>query len=172
MRRNLFFCFLAILTVAVTVSSRASKADAFASEPLNRFEGEWKGDGKFSGMAASAASKWEWVLNGKFLRLSIRYEMKSPDGKTQIFEGLGYYQPKGNGEYDGRWFDSQGNAYPIKASIENDKLTSKWGEPGKYEGKSVYRISEVEKTLEIVDSIKQKDGGWREFSRFKLLQKR
>ena len=49
-------------------------------------------------------------------------------------------------------------------------LTSLWGEPGKSEGKSVYRINDAGKSLEIVDAARQNDGSWKEFSRFKLTQ--
>lgn len=141
-------------------------------EPLKRFTGHWQGQGKFFGMDATVQSKWEWILAEKFLRLAVSYEMKTPDGKTQTFEGHAYYQAKGAGQYEGRWFDSQGNAYPVKATLEGNTLTSLWGEPGKSEGKSVYRINEAEKTLEIVDSTQQKDGSWKEFSRFKLTLNR
>jgi hypothetical protein len=47
-----------------------------------------------------------------------------------------------------------------------------WGEPGKSEGKSTYRISSADKTMEVVDGAKQKDGNWKEFSRFKLTLNR
>jgi hypothetical protein len=43
-----------------------------------------------------------------------------------------------------------------------------WGIPGKVEGRSTYRLIESGKQLEATDALKQKDGGWREFSRFNL----
>ena len=139
-----------------------------ADDPISKLEGLWQGEGKFFGMDASAQARWEWILGGKFLRLSIRYEMKTPDGKKQTFEGQGYYPPKGNGKYLGRWFDSQGNSYPIQGTWENGTLTSMWGESENYNGKSVYRLTATEKTLEVTDFTKQKDGSWKEFSNFKL----
>ncbi len=39
-----------------------------------------------------------------------------------------------------------------------------WGSPEKEEGKSTYRLLD-EGTMEVVDSVKQKDGTWKEFGR-------
>jgi hypothetical protein len=39
-----------------------------------------------------------------------------------------------------------------------------WGGPGQENGKSVYSFSDDK--LEVVDSVKQKDGSWKEFGRF------
>jgi len=166
------FCPIAMVILALYgFSSFPAKAEKSDSDPLDRFAGVWIGEGKFSGMTASAEARWEWVLGGKFLRLSISYQMKTSGGKIQTFEGHGYYQPKGEGKYDGRWFESQGNSYAIQGCLEQDGLTSLWGEPGKYGGKSSYSINEKEESLEIIDSVKQTDGSWKEFSRFKLKRK-
>lgn len=166
MKRQLFFGLILTVMLAGTVV-QAQKSE----DPLNRFEGSWSGNGKFFGMDATTQAKWERLLGGKFLRLVITYEMKTPDGKSQKFEGIGYYQSKG-GKYEGHWFDSQGNSYPLAATFENEALTSLWGEPGKSDGKSTYRINSTDKTLEVVDATKQKDGSWKEFSRFKLTASR
>lgn len=139
-----------------------------SADAIGKFEGSWQGEGKFSGLVSTAQAKWESVLGGKFFRLNLRYEMTRPDGKKQSFEGHGYYQPKGGGKYEGRWFDSQGNSYPIQSTLENGVLTSLWGENGNYSGRSIYRVNIAEKKLEIEDATKQKDGSWKEFSSFKL----
>lgn len=168
-RLLLNFMLIALTTGILGISTvEAQLASNNASDPIGQLEGFWQGEGKFSGMQASAQAKWEWMLGGKFLRLNIRYEMKLPDGKKQAFEGHGYYKPKGNGKYEGRWFDSQGNSYPVQGTLENGTLTSMWGESENYNGKSVYRFSATEKTLEVTDFTKQKDGSWKEFSNFKL----
>ena len=39
---------------------------------LKHLEGTWVGDGKFMGNDARLELKYEWVLNGKFLRLSLK----------------------------------------------------------------------------------------------------
>jgi hypothetical protein len=167
MKRS-FFLSLVLFVLLAGIPVQAQKADA----ALNGFVGGWTGSGKFFGMDATAQAKWEQVLGGKFLRLNISYEMKMPDGKAQRFDGIGYYQNKGGGKYEGRWLDSQGNSYPITATFENGTLTSLWGEPGKSEGKSTYEVNTTDQRLEVTDSTKQKDGSWKEFSRFKLALNR
>lgn len=42
-----------------------------------------------------------------------------------------------------------------------------WGAPGQEQGKSVYRLL-ADGKLEVVDSVRQPDGNWREFGRFTL----
>lgn len=168
MNRRWSFTFVLAVLLMIGLAGTSAQAQKTSDEPLKRFAGHWQGNGKFFGMDATVQSKWEWLLAEKFLRLVVSYEMNLPDGKKQTFEGHAYYQAKGAGQYEGRWFDSQGNAYPVKATLEGNTLTSLWGETGKSDGKSTYRINEAEKSLEIVDSTRQKDGSWKEFSRFRL----
>jgi len=144
-----------------TCRLEASPADAF----LNRLEGTWQGDGKAFGRSARLQMKWEWVLGGKFLRLSMKTETQSAPGKVQAFEGHAYYRSAGEGKYEGSWFDSRGTSFPIKGDNERDALTALWGTPEQEQGKSVYKLLETGK-LEVVDSVKGKDGTWREFGRF------
>ena len=137
---------------------------------LSRLEGSWQGDGKAFGMAANMQLKWEWVLNKKFLRLSLKNEMSTPNGQKQVFEGQAYYQATGADKYEAQWFDSRGVTFPIKAHLEGDALIAMWGSPDKEEGKSVYRLVDAS-TLEVIDNVKQKDGTWREFGRATLTRR-
>lgn len=139
-------------------------APAADKAAMTRWEGSWTGEGKFFGQPAAQYIKWERVLDGKFLRLTMRVEAA---GKT-LFEGHAYYQSTVAGQYEARWFDSQGHIYPIKAGLDADTLTAFWGEPNKEEGKSTYRLLEAGKQLEVVDAVHNKDGSWREFGRFVL----
>jgi hypothetical protein len=159
--------FIVVAMLALFVSGSARAANQLDSY-LSRLQGVWNGDGTAFGGKATVQQKWEWVLGDKFFRLSLKYEIKGADGKTQVFEGHGYYKAKGEGKYEGQWFDLQGNQYPINATIEGDALVAMWGIPGKVEGRSTYRLIESGKQLEATDALKQKDGGWREFSRFNL----
>lgn len=138
------------------------------TEPLlNRFSGTWRGEGKAFGMTARLDMKWERVLGNKFVRLSLRNEMQSPNGQ-QVFEGHAYYQPSGaatDGKYEARWFDSRGVLFHIKAQTEADALVAFWGSPETEQGKSVYQLIGPDK-MEVVDSVRQKDGTWREFGKF------
>jgi hypothetical protein len=144
---------------------KASTADVF----LNRLQGTWQGDGKTLGMPARLQMKWEWVLGGKFLRLSLKNEMQAANRQLQTFEGHAYYQPAGEAKYQGEWFDSRGESFPIKGNIEGDALIALWGAPGKEQGKSVYRLIEAGK-LEVIDFVMDKDGAWKEFGRFVMIR--
>ena len=131
---------------------------------LSRLEGSWQGDGKTLGMAATMQLKWEWVLNKKFLRLTLKNEMSTASGQKQVFEGQAYYNAAAS---EAHWFDSRGIMLPIKAQVEGEALISMWGSPDKEEGKSTYRLIDAS-TLEVTDTVKQKDGTWREFGRATL----
>jgi hypothetical protein len=125
---------IAAMTLALFISVSARPANNF--DPfLSRLQGAWNGEGTAFGSKATVQQKWEWTLGDKFLRLSLKYETKAADGKTQVFEGHGYYKAKGEGKYEGQWFDSQGNQYPINATLEGDALIALWGIPGRVEGK-------------------------------------
>lgn len=159
--------------IATLVVLLASNLFAFApADPfLDRLQGEWTGNGTAFGLTAQVQTKWESVLDGKFVRLSLSYTTKTNSGVEQTFAGHGYYQAKGEGVYEGYWFDTQGNQYPIKAKLERDSLTALWGIPGKIEGKSVYSLTDSDKSFVVNDSLKQKDGSWKDFSRFELKRK-
>lgn len=134
---------------------------------LSRLHGEWEGEGKAFGGAARLRLKWEWVLDNKFLRLSLRNEMSGPDGAKQLFEGQAYYRSAGVDKYAAHWFDSRGTTFPIRATLDGNMMTSWWGSPETEEGKSTYQLID-DQTLEVVDSVKQKDGTFREFGRVTL----
>ena len=104
------------------------------------------------------------------MKVSLRHEVSTPNNSKQIFEGLAYYQPQGTDKYAAHWFDSRGVTFPIKAYVEGNTLTSLWGSPDKEEGKSTYQLID-DSTLRVVDSVKQKDGTFREFSSATLKRK-
>ena len=131
---------------------------------FKRLNGSWRGEGKTLEMPATLRMSWEWVLGEKFLRLSLKNEMRAASGNVQLFEGHAYYQPS-EGKCEGTWFDSRGMSFPIKCTVEGQSLTAMWGATGQENGKSVYRIL-ADGKLEVIDSVKQKDGTWKEFGRF------
>lgn len=130
---------------------------------LKRLEGTWAGEGKFMGNGARLELKYEWVLNGKFLRLSLKNESRTAGGERQLFEGHVYYEAKSDGSVAGTWFDSRGVSFPVKGSFEGDALTVLWGSAATEQGKSVYRFVDA-RTIEVVDSVLAKDGTWRQFA--------
>lgn len=136
-------------------------------EISSKLVGSWTGEGKAFGMPSRPEMRWELALNGKFIKLTYKTEMKSSKGETQIFEGHGYYKSLGSGKYQGTWFDSQGEQHPINATFENDALTANWGTPETKMGKTVYRLI-TPNEMELTDSIRKKDGTWQEFSRARL----
>ena len=158
-----------VLLPAVHLLLVFSSGYAQSTEPLvNRFSGIWRGEGKAFGMTARLDMKWEQVLENKFVRLSLRNEMQNANGQKRVFEGHAYYQPVGavtDGKYEARWFDSRGVSFHIKAQTEGDTLVAFWGSPETEQGKSVYQVVGPGK-MEVVDSVRQKDGTWREFGRF------
>ena len=137
---------------------------------LSRLHGDWEGEGKAFGGAALMRIEWEWVLENKFLRLNLRNEISAPNRPKQIFEGQAYYRSNGVDKYSAHWFDSRGISFPIKAQLEGNTLIAWWGSPETEEGKSTYQLID-EVTMEIVDSVKQKDGTFREFGRARLKRK-
>lgn len=155
------------LTLLLLLSS-SGYAQSSTEPLLNRFNGTWRGEGKAFGRTAHLDMTWERVLGNRFVRLSLRNEMQSANGQKQVFEGHAYYQPVGtpsDGKYEARWFDSRGVSFHIKAQTEGDTLVSFWGSPETEQGKSVYQVIGTDK-MEVVDSVRQKDGTWREFGKF------
>jgi hypothetical protein len=162
-RMSLVCLILSPLLYFADVSAQP-QAEAF----LKRLQGTWQGDGKAFGMSARLHLKWDWVLGEKFLRLSLRNEMRNAKGQMQVFEGHAYYRPVGptnEAKYEARWFDSRGTSFQIQAHSEGESLIALWGSPDQEEGKSVYRLIEPGK-LEVIDAVRQKDGSWKEFGRF------
>jgi hypothetical protein len=160
MRRRVLLSLLLLLLVPAFASSQEDKF-------LKRLQGDWEGEGKAFGGAARLRIKWEWVLDNKFFRLSLKSEMSGADGAKRMFEGQAYYRAGANDRYDAHWFDSRGVTFPIKAQLDGNMLVAWWGTPETEEGKSTYQLID-ETTLEVVDSVKQKDGTFREFGRARL----
>jgi hypothetical protein len=155
--------FIALLFVLFLSFSPSVTAAAEGIASLKRLEGTWAGDGRFMGNAARLELRYEWVLNGKFLRLSLKNDSKTPAGERQVFEGHAYYELKSDNTISGAWFDSRGVSFALKGSFEGDALTVLWGNPGQEQGKSVYRLVDSG-TLEVIDLVQLKDGTFRQFA--------
>lgn len=151
----LLFVWLLALTPIVAAPNETAS--------LKSLEGSWAGDGNFMGNAARLELKYEWVLNGKFLRLSLKSDSRTAAGAQQIFEGHVYYEAKSDGSTSGTWFDSRGVSFPVKGTFAGDTLTILWGSPATEQGKSVYRLVDAG-TLEVTDFAQLKDGTWKQFA--------
>ena len=157
MKKLSIFLFLLVVFMLVSFQVKAQ------SNIFEKLSGNWKGTGVVSGMESEIEMKWEKVLAGKFYRLNFKNNMKGKNGNV-VFEGTAFYQFKTTAETFGNWFDSFGLIRPIKAVIETDKLSADWGNKETEEGKTIYHLLEANK-LEVIDSVKTKDGTWREFGR-------
>jgi len=160
MRRRVCVSFLLLFLIPVFASSQQ---DNF----LKRLQGDWEGDGTAMGGAAHLRIKWEWVLDNKFLRLTLKSDMTAANGARRVFEGQAYYRSSGVDKYLAHWFDSRGVTFPIRAELDGNTLVASWGSAETEEGKSTYQLID-ETTMEVVDLVKQKDGTFREFGRAKL----
>lgn len=160
MQRRVCLSFLLLFLIPAFA---LSQEDQF----LQRLQGNWEGDGTALGGAARLYIKWEWVLDNKFLRLHLKSEMTAANGAKRVFEGQAYYRSAGVDKYVAHWFDSRGVAFPIKAQLDGNTLVAWWGSAETEQGKSTYQLID-ETTMEVVDSVKQKDGTIREFGRAKL----
>ncbi len=158
---------LLLLCLAGLGSVSAGQTVSQSDSLTDRLEGVWVGEGKAFGMPATLQLKFERVLGKKFLRLTLKNEIKTPNGQVQVFEGHAYYLPLAAGKYDARWFDSRGVSFPIKGQEEGDAVIALWGAPDQEQGKSTYRLIKPGE-LEVVDLVLQKDGTYREFGRFVL----
>jgi hypothetical protein len=155
--------FIALWFVLFLAFQQSVAAAAGEVASLKRFEGTWVGEGKFMGNNARLELKYEWVLQGKFLRLSLQNESKTTAGERQVFEGHAYYEVNSDGGVSGTWFDSRGVSFAVKGSFAGDALTVLWGDPATEQGKSVYRFVDAG-ALEVTDSVQLKDGTWRQFA--------
>jgi len=138
----------------------APQADDFPNGLL----GQWSGEGRSMGMDSKPRMTWERILADKFVHLHFRNEMKNAQGRIEVFEGHAYYKSAGGGRFTGNWFDSGGAAHPINAVFENSSLDSTWGTEQTQLGRTRYRLADSN-SVEIIDTVKLKDGTWREFSR-------
>lgn len=157
MTRN--HAFLLFFLIVLGVSSANAQSGIF-----EKLRGSWQGTGTVNKMESALTMKWEAFLSEKFYRLTFKNTMKSNKGDV-VFEGMAMYKlPASSLETEGNWFDSFGFVRPIKAILAKDSLTANWGSKETEEGKTVYRLLENDK-MEVVDSVKTKDGLWREFGR-------
>ena len=75
-------CLSLFLLFLIPVSA-SSQQDNF----LKRLQGDWEGEGTAMGGASHLRIKWEWVLDNKFLRLSLKSDMTlangAPEGRSK-----------------------------------------------------------------------------------------
>ncbi|MGZ8997288.1 MAG: hypothetical protein ACXW2T_00380 [Allosphingosinicella sp.] len=132
------------------------------SASLDWLVGSWGGEGNLQGQTSEAKLEVRPALGGKFLELSYRLSTRGP--RPYNFEGRAFYRPVSGRDWRADWFDSRGMVWPIGASVEGGTLTANWGTGETERGRTVYRLLPAGR-LELVDTVRQPDGTWREFAR-------
>ena len=140
------------------------KSAASGASVLAALGGAWIGAGTVESREAHVELRVEPVLGGRFTRLTWS-NLGGNDGR-ELFEGLAVYEERPDGTLAATWWDSLGSRYSVSATADATTLTALWGE----RGRTVYRLVSTGE-LEVSDSVRQPDGGWREFGRTTLRRK-
>lgn len=150
------------------VLQSAAVADESAA-PFASLAGDWQGPGETNGMASLQQMRWEPVLEGRFLRLTLDNRMTAADGAEWRFQAQAFYRLGSDGAISGTWFDSRGISFPLAGSLDDQGvMTILWGTEDTERGRSRYRI--VADTLEVTDEVLTPEGEWRVFGRSRLLR--
>jgi hypothetical protein len=151
-------------TIAFEGLYQPVKSAASSASLLTMLAGAWIGSGTVQAREAHVELRVEPVLGGRFARL-VWSNLGGKDGR-ELFEGLAIYEQQPDGTLAASWWDSQGARHSVRATADAAALTALWGE----RGRTVYRLLSTGE-LEVTDSLKQADGGWREFGRTTLRRK-
>ena len=152
---------LVALLMGLWTSATAGQAQT-PSPSLDWLVGSWAGEGIVQGQASEAKLEVGPALGGKFLELGYRFSTKG--ARPYAFEGRAFSRPVGGRDWRADWFDSRGMVWPIGASVEGDTLTANWGTADTERGRTVYRLLR-DGRIELVDTVRRRDGTWREFGR-------
>ncbi|HUF47697.1 MAG TPA: hypothetical protein VMM93_07760 [Vicinamibacterales bacterium] len=155
-----------ITLLAAVLAASTPALQASRPAVVEQLMGEWRGQGTVLGRASSITMVWESAVGDAFVRLRFRNEMAA--GATQaaaVLEAHGYYRFSGGPMNNrGSWIDSRGVVLPVVVTVADDALTSDWGDAQTEVGRTVYRLVAAD-TLEVVDSVRQADGSYRQFGR-------
>jgi hypothetical protein len=156
--------FLAALAL-VWVQPCAAAPQPAPEQVLARWLGTWQGSGTNSGVDADLTLRFEHILGGRFVRLTLSNQI-GPPATREEFEGLALYWPEG-GQLRGSWFDSHGAVFALEAKVFGDTLLAIWHNEQEPRGRSSYRLVPPA-MMEVIDSVRASDGSWREFARYQL----
>ncbi|MHA7870951.1 MAG: hypothetical protein ACX939_01235 [Hyphococcus sp.] len=133
-----------------------------AAALLNQFEGQWTSADPAFGADAKSAMTWAAALNGQFVRLDYRIEMRRNDETADVFQGVAYYRPDANNALKAFWADTSGDLHPIRAVREADALIVHWGFAGGKQGRTRYALT-APSELTVTDWLLTGEG-WRQFN--------
>jgi len=146
------------LILMILVLSENVKPQNSPFEPLI---GSWSGSGQLFGAEAQFEMNWEHVLNEQFILLTFRNSFSDSNGNERSLKARAFYKSKGDGHFQGTWFDSRGKIIPLESAFEGSTLTTLWGTSETELGRTVYLIVADDK-IEVDDYI-SKDGEWHKF---------
>lgn len=126
---------------------------------LAEFAGHWTSLAGSDGVKNSLIV--EPVLGGRVYRLSYLIEHNSGGEPRTVFEGVAHYPATKAETLSAYWADSNGDIFPISASLTQSTLKASWGDSNK-KGETEYVLL-ADGTLKITDRL-LKDGAWTIFS--------
>jgi len=129
---------------------------------LEAFEGEWRSSDPAFGDPAQTEMQWSPTLDGKFMRLDYRIDMRPDTENPASFEGVAFYRLESKDELRAFWADNSGDLHPIRAERRDDGLHVEWGVDGAKQGRTLYELAAPDE-LQVTDWIKTEDG-WRQFN--------
>jgi hypothetical protein len=98
---------LAVVIMPATAQCQESTEDPW--ELVRGLEGAWEGEGAGFGQTSKLTHDWEFVLDGKFLRLRTQSVSSTADGDSEVHEDVGYVSwSEGEGVLRFRQFLSEG----------------------------------------------------------------
>ena len=133
-----------------------------AADPLHDLLGAWRSDSLAFGLPAESTMQWTPVLDGRFVRLQHRIEMRAEDGSSSVFKGVAHYRDNGEDGAHAYWADSSGDLHPIRVAREKSALVAHWGVAGAKQGRTRYELLDADR-VRVTDWLLT-DDGWRQFN--------
>ena len=157
---------IVLAIVAFVVPGNAAEEKPFFQQLM----GEWRSSDAAFGMPAESVMTWSPTLNGRFVRLDYRIEMRPGPDQTSLFQGIAYYKVEDGNLSIAFWADNSGDLHPISAEHDENALVAYWGVEGGKQGRSRYELTAPDK-MEVTDWIKTSDG-WSQFNHSIFTQAR
>ncbi len=162
MFRSVISVCIGVFLLCTHVSVGAVAQDD-GEQPLASLIGRWKSNGDAFRQPAETIMTWEPALNGQHVRLSYTIKFVNPAGPGGSFEGVAYYDHKGDGTFEAFWADNSGDLHLITATWDDKTLMSDWGREGGKQGRTRYQLAD-DGTITVTDWIKNRSGEWQQFN--------
>ncbi len=157
---------LCVAAAAVHAAEPARSQDRF----LARLVGPWEFVGSVRGEAVRYAGAGQWVLDGAWLRLDMRYVARPSAYEAQVFIG---YDAKA-GDYVAHWLDRFGAAGARVVGtgrLKNDGLELRFPySDGEFRDRITLARDNSSGTLLL--EVKAPDGTWQTFAKYAMRRPR